>query len=448
MTAPLTHVHTHFNPRQEESNIPARNNSTSAITPLHAVVAPTSNISSLDASTHGGQLTEANTASLFFHGISFISSPTLINIRSRQTPARTERILVLLWEAFLLAKADQERVSHALVEATCAIGAVKLAFSEAKNGAASPKHCLERSKMIMNSVFQLVNKESAGPIHDSERQEKVLALTQLMMLRDAYVGDPDWLNTYRFCAKYVAEQGGPANIIHAAQMSSSRPHIERFLAYLTVYETLGAFSTKEAPVLLSCPNSLWLEDLPCAQEIMHADFGFSLPTLFLIANLAGIVASGETSDCLESQSLFTSLDTTHLATISSTPSPVRIQFGDLLMRHSLICHLLLVVYSFHRSHARIQQAGSAILELLVEVTIWTGSMINLLHPLLMAGEVIPKEQRHILELILGTAREKADTADVDAIHAVIKECWHRRDNGTGEETVFDVIGCAPPTNIL
>ncbi|KAK6908439.1 hypothetical protein I204_06421 [Kwoniella mangroviensis CBS 8886] len=354
----------------DTSNLPHPN---AAVSSNHPVAG-----SGSDLRSFGDRMSEGYTASLFFHGISFVSSPTL--------------------EAFLLAKGEQETLSNALVEATCAIGAAKLAFPEDETGISSSRQRLDISKTIMSTIFNLVASEAATSSSDTDRQEKVLILIQMLMLRDAYVGDPDWLKAY-----------------------------QRFLTYLTVYETLGALSAKQAPVLLSCPNSLWLEDLPCAQEVIHADFGFSLPTLFLIANLATIIASGETSD---------------------------------------------LVYGFHRSHARIQQAGSSILELLVEVTIWTGSMINLLHPLLMAGEVTSRSQRHSLELILETAREKADTADVEIIHQasvllkkamhvpkiltlarhilpqVIKECWQRRDNGTGEESVFEVMGCTPPTNIL
>lgn len=93
-----------------------------------------------------------------------------------------------------------------------------------------------------------------------------------------------------------------------------------------------------------------------------------------------------------------------LATIYATPASTRVQFGDLLIRHSLICLLLCVAFGCSRSEPRVQNSAGAIMELLAEVSIRTGSMINLSLPMMVGAVLAGKEDRGRLQTILDFAK--------------------------------------------
>lgn len=97
------------------------------------------------------------------------------------------------------------------------------------------------------------------------------------------------------------------------------------------------------------------------------------------------------------------LETT-LAMIYSTPASTRVQFGDLLIRHCLVCQLLCVAFGCNRSDERVQKSARAIMELLAEVSIRTGSMINLTYPMMVAAVLAGKEDRERLQTIIDFAK--------------------------------------------
>jgi hypothetical protein len=95
----------------------------------------------------------------------------------------------------------------------------------------------------------------------------------------------------------------------------------------------------------------------------------------------------------ELDALFIALDQVCLASIYSKPTSPRVQYGELLLRHSLICQLLTQGFHLRSDHPRVTQSASAIIELLIEMYISTGQMANMLHPLMMGGCLAPKEER-------------------------------------------------------
>jgi hypothetical protein len=118
-----------------------------------------------------------------------------------------------------------------------------------------------------------------------------------------------------------------------------------------------------------------------------------------------------------------------LVNIYSTPSPPRVQFGDLLIRHSLLCHVILAGLDLPNTASLISSSVEALLELLTEVAIQTGSMINLLYPLLIAGSLAPAEERDRVESLMAftkyltfrlklITRLSAGTFDVERLDGV------------------------------
>lgn len=154
-----------------------------------------------------------------------------------------------------------------------------------------------------------------------------------------------------------------------------------------------------------------MDEVSCAQQVLHADFGISLQTLFSVAEVATLLATGTTPDSPSAeqfqrncQTMYETLETVALATIYSTPSSIRVQFGDLLIRHALICHLQCVAFGREREHPIIRRSTSAMVELLAEVAVRTGSMVNLNYPMLVAAGLIDKEDRQTLQLLIDFAK--------------------------------------------
>lgn len=98
------------------------------------------------------------------------------------------------------------------------------------------------------------------------------------------------------------------------------------------------------------------------------------------------------------------LETTALATIYSTPAPTRVQFGDLLHRHSLICHLKRVGFGCRADDPMVQRSAAAAMELLAEVAILCGSMINLNYPMLVVAGLVDKDERERLQRLIDFAK--------------------------------------------
>lgn len=112
------------------------------------------------------------------------------------------------------------------------------------------------------------------------------------------------------------------------------------------------------------------------------------------------------------------LETDTLATIYSTTAPTRVQFGDLLIRHALICHLRRIALGRSREDERIQASAAAIVELLVEVSVRTGSMINLNYPIIVAAGLIPPEERERMQTIVDFVRMTSCLQEVDRMEEV------------------------------
>jgi hypothetical protein len=104
------------------------------------------------------------------------------------------------------------------------------------------------------------------------------------------------------------------------------------------------------------------------------------------------------------QAMYEELETVTLATIYSTPAPTRVQFGDLLVRHALVCHLQRIAFGRPRDDPVVQRSASALMELLTEVAIRTGSMINLCYPMLVAAGLINKEDQSRMQVIIDFAK--------------------------------------------
>lgn len=102
--------------------------------------------------------------------------------------------------------------------------------------------------------------------------------------------------------------------------------------------------------------------------------------------------------------MYEELETVALATIYSTPAPIRVQFGDLLIRHSLICHLQRVAFGRRADDAVVQRSAAAIMELLAEVAIHTGSMVNLLYPMLIVSGLVDREEQERLQILMDFAK--------------------------------------------
>jgi len=98
--------------------------------------------------------------------------------------------------------------------------------------------------------------------------------------------------------------------------------------------------------------------------------------------------------------MYEELETVTLANIYSTPAPTRVQFGDLIVRHTLVCHLHCIAFGRSVNDPVVQRGASAIMELLVEVAVRTGSMVNLCYPMVMAGCLVKKEDQQRLQVII------------------------------------------------
>lgn len=106
----------------------------------------------------------------------------------------------------------------------------------------------------------------------------------------------------------------------------------------------------------------------------------------------------------EADTLLNYLETTLLATILSTSHPRRAQYGDLIQRQALICRLLSVAFQLSPRHPRIQQNAAALLELLIEATSITGSLVNCLFALVIAAGLVPEEDHPTIIRLFGTLR--------------------------------------------
>lgn len=58
--------------------------------------------------------------------------------------------------------------------------------------------------------------------------------------------------------------------------------------YLTVYDTFAALTTNVEPLMLAPGHTRWIEDVTCAQQVVHADFGFSLKILSTVAQVSTV----------------------------------------------------------------------------------------------------------------------------------------------------------------
>lgn len=98
------------------------------------------------------------------------------------------------------------------------------------------------------------------------------------------------------------------------------------------------------------------------------------------------------------------LESDTLAAIYATTAPTRVQFGDLLIRHALICHLRRTAFGRPKDDARVQASAAAIVELLVEVSIRTGSMVNLNYPIMVAAGLIDMDEQERLQTVIDFTR--------------------------------------------
>jgi hypothetical protein len=124
--------------------------------------------------------------------------------------------------------------------------------------------------------------------------------------------------------------------------------------------------------------------------------------------------------------MYEALETVALATIYSTPSSIRVQFGDLLIRHSLICHLQCVAFGRRRDDPIIRRSASAIIELLAEVAVRTGSMANLMYPLLIGAGLSEAGDHARLQLLIDFTKVSTGLVEFDRMEKVSRVAhWQR-----------------------
>lgn len=319
-------------------------------------------------------------------------------------------------------------LANALVSATRSLGAVKRAFSQMKPTAVHAEMFAASRQLASDAASVIVGAIRGTALNDPET---MCILFELFLMRDVSdalcietdaqcaSGDPEWNKTHQLLREYLIHTGGPQRLLEndrAALLGNSI--LEDHLVYLTVYDTFAALTTNVEPLMLAPGHTRWIEDVTCAQQVVHADFGFSLKILSTVAQLAtllahkpygtpGSIASDAESDgayVRACRALNEELETDTLATIYSTTAPTRVQFGDLLIRHALICHLRRIALGRSRDDERIQASAAAIVELLVEVSVRTGSMINLNYPIIVAAGLIPPEERERMQTIIDFVR--------------------------------------------
>ncbi|KAK4687173.1 hypothetical protein P7C73_g2943, partial [Tremellales sp. Uapishka_1] len=131
----------------------------------------------------------------------------------------------------------------------------------------------------------------------------------------------------------------------------------------------------------------------------------------------------------EATALYEGLDTTWLATIASMPSRPRVQAGNFILRHALICDLSRHGLGVPRGHPRIRQSVTAIIELLAETVTLSSATACLMYPTLIAGEMCNTDEREQILQFIDIMKQYVGCFDIDSAELLLKEVWRRRDAG-------------------
>ncbi|CAK9780241.1 hypothetical protein CC85DRAFT_326283 [Cutaneotrichosporon oleaginosum] len=393
---------------------------------------------------------------LFLDGISYVSSPGLLNAHPTKPGARArgDRVLAKLWEAQMFISAGgaaevgtsaHATLAAALVSVTWSLGAVSRAF-EGTRPAEGHDIMIARSRRFADDAAQVIHAVNCGEgFHDPET---MLILLELLLLRDCGSGDPLWAKTHALLRTYAHRCGGPRKMIadNRAVMFGSSLY-EQHLVYLGLYDTFASLSLGMAPYFLEPQRpdeTQWIEEVASAQQVIQSDFGMSLHSLFAVAKLAHLLAqrpghaSHDPAHQLSCHAMYDELETTALATIYSSPAPIRVQFGDLLIRHSLICHLQRVAFGRRADDAIVQRSASAIMELLAEVAIHTGSMVNLNYPMLVVSGLVDGEDQERLQILMDFAKVSSGLVELDRLESIVYEVWRRKEAGEEELRMTDI----------
>jgi len=251
---------------------------------------------------------------------------------------------------------------------------------------------------------------------------------------------------HNLAVSYILDRGGPEEMLRSCDRPPSASLLHEHLVLFAATEVLAClFAGRSAQLLSMSSSTSWIEAFPTSELVVEETFGISLPLLFAAVDLCGLLGAMSSpthnpTHCLAAaESLFNVLDTICLATIYARPNGLRVQAGNLLFRHALLCQLLLHGFSLSPQHPRVQQSAAAILELLIEVTCTTGLVACLLFPLLVGASLAPGGQRDTYLSLLEFMRMTCGCLDIVAAKKVLQEVWHRSDQHLPEATVMQVL---------
>ncbi|BEJ14995.1 hypothetical protein CspHIS471_0407620 [Cutaneotrichosporon sp. HIS471] len=391
---------------------------------------------------------------LFLDGISYVSSPGLLNAHPTKPGARArgDRVLAKLWEAQMFISAGgaaeigtnvQATLAAALVNITWSLGAVSRAF-EGTHPAEGHDIMIERSRRFADDAAQVIHAFNRGEAPNEP--ETMLIILELLLLRDCGSGDPLWAKTHALLRAYTHRCGGPRKMLADNRLVvSSSSLYEQHLVYLALYDAFASLSLGMAPSLVEPQRpgkKQWIEEVASAQQVIQSDFGMSLHSLFAVARLLAErpnpASPHNPAHQLACLAMYEELETTTLATIYSSPAPIRVQFGDLLIRHSLICHLQRVAFERRADDAIVQRSAAAIMELLAEVAVHTGSMVNLNYPMLVVSGLVDKEDQERLQILMDFAKVSSGLVELDRLESIVYEVWRREDACEEELRMTDI----------
>ncbi|ORY26036.1 hypothetical protein BCR39DRAFT_542320 [Naematelia encephala] len=241
-----------------------------------------------------------------------------------------------------------------------------------------------------------------------EELNLILGAADLLATRDIIAADRDWRALLQFTVTLVQTHGGPEAIINRLSDPGKREAMRCMLLHHAAWELFSCLSTGTSPTLLAEGSTLWCEQDEACYAMIEQEFGISLPVLLTAAQVCDLVAATRSRGLQESiqsdaASLYAGLEEIWLATICASPNRPRIQSGNFLFRHTMICVVLRDVLGYSATHPRIRQSVSAIRELLIEamvVNMAGGMMVGMLQPALVGGSMAAAEERDTFAVVL------------------------------------------------
>ncbi|GAA5908780.1 hypothetical protein JCM6882_008205 [Rhodosporidiobolus microsporus] len=376
----------------------------------------------------------------FQQAIHVVSNVALAPCVPHKASSRQTHIVQLLWQSLYAHAVPQARL---LLYSALSLGAVFSAYFNPDPAVAEAGRAT--SAQLYSSAMGDLTRLSTNS--DPALDEHILAAFYFLFYRVCIAADTGWARQQSLMINYLLHRGGPDQLLHDHTNPASHQRVHRHLVLLVASEVIASlFHGRGAGLLSSSSSTRWIEDSPQSELIVEEAFGMSLCLLFAAVDVCDVVAqvelatSGiETESNTSMESLLQMLDVTCLATIYARSSSIRIQAGNFLYRHALICHLLLHGYRFAPEHPRIQQSSAAILELLIELTATTGLVACVQFPLLVGASVAPQDKRERYLLLL----QHMNRADLSYPLQVLEEVWRRLDNKLPHASVKAVLNDTP-----